>query len=110
MPSPEFRFLFPLPYLVKPAPPLPRTAKGGQRAHRDGPPWVFELPCLGSPLYGLWGLFSLSLCEKLSIASQQGILAIIYPLLHQPRVPSPFFLDPIALMRRGFGAAAFISH
>lgn len=77
-------------------------------AGRDDPPWGLSSPASGqlslSFLYGLWDIFffSLLLCVELSIASQQGILAIIYPLLRQPRVPSPFLLDPIPLMRRDF--------
>lgn len=59
---------------------------------------------------GFLGFFFLSECVELSIASQQGILAIIYPLLHQPRVPSLFLLDLVLLMRRDFGAAAFLSN
>lgn len=109
-------WLSPAPARVTPAPPPQRVGnKGRERGWSWWPSMGYEFLCLRSPLpffsflYGLYGFFPLSLCVELSVASQQGILATIYPLLHQPRVPSPFLLDPIQLMRRDFEAAVLPS-
>lgn len=126
MPSPKFRFLFALLYLVhslataqhQPASPLPATAKGGEQ--RQGT-WLVVMTLHGvwvpllkvtSPFLSLWalGFFFPCLCVRsCQLLLSREFSLLFYPLLHQPRVPSLFLLDHILLMRRDFGAAAFLS-
>lgn len=127
MPSPNFAsFFHRCAHLVRlaaaprrpPSAPAPQPHRVGNKGRERGPPWltlhgvwVSLIKVTSLFLYELFGVFFPCLeCVELSIASRQEILAIIYPLLHQPRVPSLFLLDPTLLMRRDLGAAAFLSN